>query len=324
MTQRNDILPGFLAEDLVFPNDYDGPVVATLVSRKSSIASNKAVLYVHGYCDYFFNPELAQFYNSKGFNFYAIDLRKYGRSIRTGQHFNFCKDMIEYYADLDAAISIIRGRDANTTVLLNGHSTGGLLATIYANARRNTNNIQGLFLNSPFYDFNDVWSQELLAKYVIATVGLATPFLVIPSSGLPMYGESVAAKYNRGGTAVFDENWKPVHNVPPVCAGWVRAIRNAQLLVQSTFLYIKVPTLLMHSDKSGGGATYNDSYNNSDCVLDVKEIDLYGSHIMDIGKESLLTKQVIVNGLHDLSLSRTVPRADFYTKLSTWMTNTFK
>jgi len=321
MGQHVDILPGFMAEDLSLPNDYDGAVVATLVSKKAAGSTN-AVLYVHGYCDYFFQNELADFYVNRGINFYAVDLRKYGRSLRTGAKFNYCRDMKEYYGELDMAIDLIRTRDGNTKLLLNGHSTGGLLATVYAHDSRTRGTIDALFLNSPFYDFNDVWTQELLAKYLIATVGLVTPDLIIPSSGLPLYGESVALKYGRGGTATFNEDWKPVHANPIVRAGWVRAIRMAQGRVHAG-LAINVPTLLMRSDKSGGGAAYNPSYDNSDCVLDVAEISLYGGRIMDKTKPALLKEFAIQDGLHDLILSRSEPRADTYSKLVTWLETNF-
>lgn len=145
-----DILSGFDCETIALPDDYEGKVVAILVSRRCAAPSTQAVLYVHGYCDYFFQTELAAFYNAQGFNFYAVDLRKYGRSWLAGQRFNFCLDMAGYCADLDAAVARIRGRDGNTQLLLNGHSTGGLLAALYAHDRKDSNTVNGLFLNSPF------------------------------------------------------------------------------------------------------------------------------------------------------------------------------
>lgn len=317
MTIVADILAGYSRETLTMPNDYDGPVVATLVSKKCPTASKKAVLYIHGYCDYFFQKDLGTFYNNKGFNFYAVDLRKYGRSLLPGQRFNFCKDMAEYYADIDAAINLIRGRDGNTTVLLNGHSTGGLLASLYANDRASSNPINYLFLNSPFMDFNDNWWTEAFLKTIVTGAGLLTPYLPQPAKGLPLYGESISAAYPRGGDQVFDEKWKPASSWnPPVLSGWIRAIRLGHLRVHGG-LNIKVPTMFMRSDKSGGGATWNDSYNNSDCVLDVAEISKYSKLINNGGPAA---KEIVIpNGLHDLACSRATPRALFYTQLGAWL-----
>lgn len=37
--------------------DYEGKVIATLVRRLSASGSGRAVLYIHGFNDYFFNME---------------------------------------------------------------------------------------------------------------------------------------------------------------------------------------------------------------------------------------------------------------------------
>jgi len=39
-----------------------------------------AVLYVHGFTDYFFQTGLADFFAARGLRFYALDLRKCGRA----------------------------------------------------------------------------------------------------------------------------------------------------------------------------------------------------------------------------------------------------
>ena len=81
---------------LDFPADYDGPVAATLI-RASFPAQDtrRAVLYVHGYIDYFFQEHLAEAFVAHGYRFYAVELRKYGRSLREGQHPAFARSMYE-------------------------------------------------------------------------------------------------------------------------------------------------------------------------------------------------------------------------------------
>lgn len=130
-----DILPGFSRETIVLQPDYEGEVVTTLVTKKAAAPTHKAVLYVHGYIDYFFNAELAERYNAEGFDFYAIDLRKYGRSLLPHQTPNVALSLDEYFEDLDAAIDRIRNRDGHTFLLLNGHSTGGLTGALYDELR---------------------------------------------------------------------------------------------------------------------------------------------------------------------------------------------
>src|SRR5439155_25388592 len=121
------LLPGCETLELAFPDDYDGPVVATLVRLPTANAERGAVLYVHGFSDYFFQRHMAERFAAEGYAFYALDLRKYGRSLRPHQHPNFCKSLTEYYADLDAALELIGG-----PLLLAGHSMGGLVTALYA------------------------------------------------------------------------------------------------------------------------------------------------------------------------------------------------
>src|SRR3954468_1896239 len=114
---------------LPLDDDHEGEVVATLVSRRVP-DSGKAVLYVHGFVDYFFQAHLADFYVERGYSFYALDLRKYGRSLLKHQTPNFARDMSDYFPEIDEAVRLIR--EDNDLVLLNGHSTGGLVAAVWA------------------------------------------------------------------------------------------------------------------------------------------------------------------------------------------------
>ena len=98
------LLAGFEALELQFPDDYDGPVVATLVRLPAGEPRRGAALYLHGYADYFFQRHMAERFAAEGYAFYAVDLRKHGRSLRPHQHPNFCKNVREYYADLDCIV----------------------------------------------------------------------------------------------------------------------------------------------------------------------------------------------------------------------------
>src|SRR5689334_24837308 len=115
-------LPGFEALELPAPDDYDGRVVATLVRLPVPAAERGAVLYVHGFIDYFFQRHMAERFAAEGYAFYALDLRKHGRSKLAHQHPCFCKDVAEYFADITAAL-----REIDGPTLLAGHSTGGLV-----------------------------------------------------------------------------------------------------------------------------------------------------------------------------------------------------
>src|SRR5262249_59285652 len=114
------------------PGEGGGGAPATLITRRAGTPTRRAVLYVHGFVDYFFQTHLADFFVERGYDFYALDLRKYGRSLRAHQTPNFSSDLNEYFTEIDEAIRVIRDEDGHDTVVLNGHSTGGLIGALYA------------------------------------------------------------------------------------------------------------------------------------------------------------------------------------------------
>src|SRR5215217_6264126 len=132
--------------------DDEGPVVATLVRRRGEAPSRRAVLYVHGFVDYFFQTHLADFFVERGWDFYALDLRKYGRSLLPHQTPNFARSLTEYYPELDEAARTIREVDGHQRLLVNGHSTGCLTTALWAHDRRDTGIVDAMFFNSPFFD----------------------------------------------------------------------------------------------------------------------------------------------------------------------------
>ncbi len=117
---------GYEQLKLSFPDDYEGAVCATPRTQKSPAKIlKKAVLYIHGFIDYFFKPKMAEQFNQHGYDFYALDLSKYGRSYFSHQKYYNVRDLSEYDAEITQALEII-GNEGHTAVLLAGHSTGWL------------------------------------------------------------------------------------------------------------------------------------------------------------------------------------------------------
>ncbi|PYI38975.1 alpha/beta hydrolase [Arthrobacter psychrolactophilus] len=73
----------------------------------ASSLSGADILYVHGWSDYFFQHELAEFWHRAGANFYALDLHNYGRSLRPGLVPGQVASLTEYDADIAAALVAI-------------------------------------------------------------------------------------------------------------------------------------------------------------------------------------------------------------------------
>lgn len=288
--------------------DWQGQVVATLVFKINPENLNrKAVLYLHGFIDYFFNWELAAFYNDLGFDFFALDLRKYGRSLLDHQTPNIIGDMEDYYEELDLATDIIKEKFGFNSIVLMGHSTGGLLAAIYAQDRPGL--FQALVLNSAFFQFN---VPPLKRKLLIPIIKVLNKF--VPQLGMnsltEVYPKSLHKDYF--GEWDFNLNWKPISNFPAHIM-WLNAIQNAQNRIHNG-LHINIPILSLFSDKSFQKSTYNPDAQLSDSVLDIVHINKYSSRL---GPET--TKIVIDQALHDIFLSSVEVRRKAYASLKAWL-----
>ena len=71
------------------------------------------ILYTHGWSDYFFQHELAEFWHRAGANFYALDLHNYGRSLRPGQLPGQVSSLTEYDEDIAAALAAMGRNKVN-------------------------------------------------------------------------------------------------------------------------------------------------------------------------------------------------------------------
>jgi alpha-beta hydrolase superfamily lysophospholipase len=284
--QPDRLLPGFEALELEFPADYDGAVVATLVRLPSARAERGAVLYVHGYADYFFQRHMAERFAAEGYAFHALDLRKYGRSLRPHQHANFCRSISEYYADIDAALETI-----GEPVLLAGHSMGGLVCSLYAHEGERRSQVQSLWLNSPFLDWNlPEWRK--MQMHLATALGRYYPFLNDPKAFRPDYTRSLRSEWD------FDEALKPDYGFP-LYYGWLGAICDAFEKLHRG-LGIACPILSMHSDEA-------------DIVLDWRHIARWSR---TLGPN--VTVLAFPGGWHDLVLSPGRIREEVFSSLFAW------
>jgi alpha-beta hydrolase superfamily lysophospholipase len=297
---------------IVLAPDAEGEVVATLVSLRAPAPTRRAVLYVHGYVDYFFQTHLAEFFTARGYDFYALDLRKYGRSLLSHQTPNFCRDVTEYYPDLAEAVRIIRDEDGHDTVLVNGHSTGGLITALWANQVRGQGLLQGLFLNSPFLEFNAPWLMKRGFAPLVNLIGRVSPKSGVGQELGTTYGSSIHRDHH--GEWDYDLAWKPLNGYK-IHAGWVRAMSRAHRQVQRG-LAIDVPVLVASSSRSYAGK-FAEAAHHADAVLNVNDMARYAP---GLGKD--VTYVQIEGGKHDLTLSPPQARASLFTELDRWLRST--
>ncbi|RHJ84311.1 alpha/beta hydrolase [Parabacteroides sp. AM08-6] len=300
----------YLRRTIRMPDDYEGKVVCTLVKKPQLPDTRQAVLYIHGYNDYFFQKQLGDSINAHGYNFYAMDLRKYGRSILPNQNPFFCKSLTEYFADLDTALAIIR-QEGNEKIVLMAHSTGGLITPYYLNSKKGRLPVDGLILNSPFLDWNFGWLMEKVLIPTVSFIGRFFPNLTVQGYGDASYAHSLLKQFK--GEWEYNTDWKMI-NGHPKKAGWIRAIQEAQRTVQKG-VQLDCPVLVMSSDKSFPETNkWNNEYLTSDIVLNVQDIQKYG-----IKLGNLVTRDTIQNGIHDLILSEKPSRDHVYHTVFDWL-----
>lgn len=294
---------------LNFADDYDGKVVATLVRKKSAQATKKAVLYIHGFSDYFFQTEMAEQFNQHGYDFYALDLRKYGRSKLPHQKFYYLLDLREYDAEITKALESI-GQENHNQVLLSGHSTGGLITTLYAAHYPDHRLIKALWTNSPFYDFYKSVIEKKVGIPLLSEVGERLPNAKFPSGLNQWYTPSLHKDFY--GEWDFNLNWKP-KSLPFVHLCFVNAIHKAQKEIHRG-ISLNIPTLIMHSHQSKYPKKWGVDAQQSDVILDVKDMT-------DNAKKMKGDVQTLAikNGLHDLVLSAPPVRKKVYEDLFSWL-----
>ena len=131
--------------------DGEGTVSATLVRRRGVHDPRAAVIYVHGFTDYFFQKEFAEFFTDRHIAFYSLDLRKCGRSLRDGHTAHYVSDLAYYDAELDESLRIVQ-EETGAPVYLAAHSTGGLILPLWLDRMNRAGGtkargIAGLILN---------------------------------------------------------------------------------------------------------------------------------------------------------------------------------
>lgn len=280
---------------LLLKPDYEGDVVATLIEKKAEKPVKKAILYLHGFNDYFFQDHLANWANQQNMDFYALELRKYGRSILPHQKPNDFRDIREYFEEIDKAIAFIKEKTNNRQLVFMAHSTGGLIASLYAHDHRNDGIVDALILNSPFFEFN--LAPVLKKTFIPLMVSLAGIFPGLPSPvGLDKgYGYSMHKSHN--GEWDYDLKLKPDAGFR-IHASWIKGIRFAHIELQQG-LDIQCPVLVMYAAKSVKPGNYKPEMLEADTVLDVKDIERF-SHV--IGKK--VERASFEGGVHDLLLSK--------------------
>ena len=359
---RQDVLGAdYESRTIPLMDDDAGPVVATLVRYRGHTSSTRAsspaapalspapttspsdthearsettpqpphfvLLYIHGRNDYFFQRELAEDIAGCGGAFYALDLRRYGRSLRPGQRMGFVSNLSLYDEDIAEALDLIREDYPDLPLVLMGHSTGGLLATLWAN--RHPGALDGLILNSAWLEMQTMASMRSAVAPILERIASRNPMWAVPGGDGPdHYGRSLREGWNAldvplpdSLTAYPDDpavkgwsyalEWKRPGSYPAYAA-WLEAILDGHENVASS-VHLDIPVLSMMSTSSYFGEEFSEAVFSSDVVLD-REVILERS-----ARLGPLVTMASFPGKHDLLLSDPQVRAEVYDTMNRWI-----
>lgn len=299
--------------------DGEGTIDATLVRRTPPRTVDASVLYVHGYSDYFFQKELADFFTERGFAFYALDLRKCGRSRRDGQTGHYVSNLALYDAELDRGLAIIREETGDKPVVLAAHSTGGLIVPLWLDRMNRAAGgvaaagIVGLILNSPWFDLQGKPWMRTVGTRAIAAAAKFKPRSVIKVPPSDAYGTSLHVSGK--GEWEFNTAFKPLAGFP-VTYGWMTAIRRGHAKLHRG-LDIGVPSLVLRSSRSWFARAWSPEVDEADAVLDVRQIAQWVGCLGDS-----VTSIPIPGARHDIFISKDEARKAAYDAVDGWLHTT--
>jgi len=324
MASRHEWRPDILGspfEQLTLPlrPDAEGDVVATLVrysppprlTLHRGPAADADVLYVHGWSDYFFQTELARFWHGQGARFHALDLRKYGRSLREGQTPGFVDDLAVYDEDIAAALEAIgHGEDArgHRRLILLGHSTGGLTLSLWAD--RHPGRADAVILNAPWLEFQAHSAGRAALAPLVDLHARLDPKAAMPNVDLGFYTRTVSRTLD--GEWDYDLAWRPVRGFA-VHPAWLTAVLAGHARVAAG-LHIDAPVLTLLSARSTLLPYWTPDMMRSDVVLVVRDI---AERALGLGPT--VTVSWLEDALHDVFLSRPPVRQAAYTAVERWM-----
>ena len=299
--------------------DGEGEVKATLIRYQPAQETKKtgrAVLYVHGFTDYFFQKHLAEHFAEQGYAFFALDLRKCGRSLEPGQTPHFVSDLTLYDAELNEALRQVREQTGDGEVLLVAHSTGGLVLPLWLHRLQRRPGgtaalgISGVILNSPWFDLQGPSYLRNVGTVAVDALGRVKRKSIIPKTGLDTYGVSLHVEGN--GIWNYNLDWKPLSGFP-VTFGWLRAVRRGHAQLHRG-LDIGVPALILRSKASYFAPRYDPRVDTADAVLDVRQIARWAGCLGD-----RTTIVPIAGARHDVFLSADKPRAEAFAEVDLWL-----
>lgn len=330
----SDVLgPGFQSVTLPLLDDDEGAIVTTLVrhvpaddprARKATPTSPRfALIAIHGWNDYFFQAELARVVSAAGGAFYAVDLRKYGRSQREHQSPGYVSSLFEYDEDIHAVLDVIHNAHGWTIpIVMYGHSTGGLTVALWAD--RHPGALAGLILNAPWLEFQGATIVRQLSTPLLESLARISSDVILPVPDTGFYHRLLTGWKDEGEEFddpddpfwttgwTFNEQWRRNPSTP-IRAGWLNAILKGHALVAKG-LDVSCPALVLTSNQTIFSDRWLPEMRGADTVLDVDQI---WRRVPYLGRVTTLIR--LEGAIHDVTLSRASVRTRAFGEIRRWL-----
>lgn len=322
----DSVLEGYQQATVHLGEDAEGEIVTTFVRKDPSKLTLQerwrrwhfsvrghrlAIMYVHGWNDYFYRRHASEYWESLGIPFYAVDLRKFGRSYRPYQTPGYIEDLHEYRLEFNALRDqIVKEQGKDVRILMIAHSQGGLSASLWVNTEH-PHHVEALALNSPWLELQGNRMFRLLSTPVVQMYRLRGGKTVMPMRDPGFYARCI--KRSTGGEWDYLD-----HPLNPgveflTRAGWMQAIYDGQDEIAKN-LDIQIPVLVCTSDKSMMlQSTWDEGMREADSVLDITAIRQAALHLGDV-----VALATIRGGLHDLSMSKPDARRKYFRIVTMW------
>ncbi len=304
-----DVMDGFESKTFAVSEDDQGTNLVTIVRPVAHVRDRDRtpVLLIHGWADYFYNEPAARAFEEAGYAFHAVDLHRYGRSLREGQTPGWTDDLASYDVDLEAAFGEIGRTYAKKPVVV-AHSTGGLVASLWAH--RHPGRLQALVLNSPWLEMQGSTWVRHLAKTIVDPVASRQPYAMLKLPKVDFYWRTLSAEAD--GEWDLHPRWRPPTSFE-VPAAWLNAVLAGHAQVKAG-LDIQEPVLTLVSQKGYRGAKYADAMRTADIIL---EPTAMAARALNLGRR--VTVHRYPDALHDVFASPEVIRNEAFADVLRWL-----
>lgn len=286
--------------------------------------SRPALLFVHGMTDYFFQTHVAEHYHQRGYAVYGLDMRKCGRAWLEGQTWHHVTDQAIYDEDITIAFSAIAA--AHTSVVVIGHSTGGLDVTLWARRLHEQaktgsephaalhSRLAGIVGNSPWYGMQFNKPTRFVIERVFPVIARFFPRAPLSGGINPVYGITTHA--SQQGQWNYNLELKPLLPRKKYIS-WIVGVVRAQHELHTVPHSTGVPTLILRSDRHHFSTKVDATSFISDVILMPEHMSQYAGNAHPHAHVN-----IIEGATHDVFLSQEPARSRAFHAMDSWLEDT--